>query len=258
MSDGMHARARPSQNPEATAVVAVLSGQDRYLFPQLSGAPLPAGGGETVIKRQFTVGIYDLLGRFLPVALRVDVPYGTTGLYPTSRFLLFSAPSRRSLPGMAVFRGQVWDGVNGRPAAHAVVRIKLGRVELSLAADGSEEGAYYGVADYMGRVCVMFPLPPWIDGEPRSQEATVWVRYQGQELEPLANTAISLLAERDLPELGAITQQPPALIGVGDGRQPYLVVRLAEGRDTILRTPAPPVTDAVDVAQGWALLVYPT
>lgn len=277
VTDGMRLMARPADSPELPAAVAVLAGRDRYVFPALPGAPVPAGPEEAVRKRTFAVGIYDLLGRFLPVALRVDLPYGTTGLYPerktTSdtpgrdgndkdlpRFPLFSAPTRLSLPGMAVFRGEVWDGVNGRPAAHAVVRIKLGRVARHLDEDHDEAGAYYSLTDVNGRLCLMFPLPPVINGKEQDLEATVWIRYQRQPLPTLTKTALSLVAPQDLPELGAITQQPPALMqAAGEAPQPYFLTRLIPKRDTILRAPSPHLgPSSAEAKPGSVFVVYPT
>lgn len=123
---------------------------------------LPNRSAVYVLHHDVTPGTYvltvgDPLGRFLPVALQVDVP--THGLYiftpgsppevPLAGVPLFSTPHRPALEGMAVVRADMFDPIASQPAANAILEVRrfgqlLGR----------------GMADYRGQVAVILPYPP--------------------------------------------------------------------------------------------------
>lgn len=121
----------------------------------------PTLGGDT---RAFVVHVEDRLGRFLPVSLTVTAPVrglfsfavpGGTGLPagPGGAIPLFSAPSRKAPPGMAVLRAELATkpasaGAPTPPLPFALLRASLGSTALA-----------WGLADRDGRATLLFPYP---------------------------------------------------------------------------------------------------
>ncbi|WP_457353992.1 hypothetical protein [Roseateles sp. P5_D6] len=121
--------------------------------------------------RACRIEVRDPYGRFLPLAIDVDLPVrglltwnapwfsppqpivlpGTPGSPPQlmlQRIPLFSAPSRGVPDAQAAVYAQMRDTASGRPAAWALLGVRI---------EGQRCGL--GLADEQGRVAVMFPYP---------------------------------------------------------------------------------------------------
>lgn len=201
--------------------------------------------------QRFVVEVADLMGRFLPAAFRVDLPY--RGIYPTQLvgsppgavlpgFYLFSAPSRSVLADLAVLRAQLVERLPGgqtRPAGYAVLELVAVEPDGTL---GSTPAV--GIADERGSVLVTFPYPGFSasvgfisppPGPPETRlqawDAIVSVRYApASQRRPDSSTRV--------PDLGAILTQPsarflPAATGPGE---PQLNARLVFGQPLTLQT----------------------
>lgn len=193
------------------------------------------------IQLPFILEVTDARGRFLPLAMTVDLPWIESGLFLSSLrstqdpddppgFYLFSAPTRRSDASMARLTGQLWDAAADRPATHA-------RIEVTLDQDGNE---WHGLTD--GRGCVglvlPYPSPEIAAGSPpvpvapalRTWGLTLRVRYAGVELERLDGTG--------LPDFREVARQPYALVQADRSSAPAAAAAftLSFGRDLVLRT----------------------
>ena len=206
----------------------------------------------------FVVEIVDLERRFVPVAVRIDLPLAEPGPYLTHApgsppavapgFYLFTSITRGRPPGVATVRGELVDDVSGSPAAWALIEATV----------AGEEPAY-SIADASGRFNVQFPLPTLpgdlgaLDASPpspigppvqdRAWDLTVTVHYQPGRLAPLPGTDLPDVREifRQQPaELRLDLESPPALASeawVGTIRFDGEVV-LRDGEDPVLRVVA--------------------
>lgn len=97
---------------------------------------------------EFVMAVRDSLGRYLPMTFGVSLPLPFRGTFPENDAVpLFSAPTRPIPPGLGAVRAELRDTGAGSPAAHALMRVKLG------------EGLWSGIADEAGRVLVVLPTP---------------------------------------------------------------------------------------------------
>jgi len=234
--------------PSVAPVRAEINPDGVYVFHRL---PMPRAQGDGSppgpVGPPLVIEVRDRRGRFLPVALRTDDPFAQTELFLVAapshqaesppaadpRFYLFASPTRTSSPRRyAAVRMQMWHRSSGRPAAHALVEVTRA------------DATWYGLADALGRVLVLFPYPPVnasLAGSPppaemeglynQSWELTVRVRYRAQpELQPIPGF--------DLPDLGEIAAQPYAqLLPSEEGvAADSLAGLLHYGRELILTT----------------------
>jgi hypothetical protein len=193
--------------------------------------------------------VQDLYGRFNPVAFSLSLPLPYRGLFlvadtssPDDGFHgvhLYSAPSRTAARTHGILHAEIVDALSGEPAAHAVVEI--GFFDGTLAT---------GIANEQGRVTVIVPLPPLMEGfagspalgpgrplHAQSWNLRVAVRYQPGVLEPLPDTT--------LPEYGDIFRQDysavqtsltsPALLPASPDNELW-PEELQFGRPLVLRT----------------------
>jgi hypothetical protein len=153
----------------------------------------------------YTVAVRDVVGRFLPLELAVDVPVETLVEAP-----LLPAPARPVPPGFAAVRAQLRDAVLDEPAAGAVLEVAP-----------PDMPAARGAADARGAVLVIFPYPEPL-GEPGSPPSTSTLRPLGTETWPVRVRALY----RGPARLLASTSPPTELTEA----------TLAYGRELILRT----------------------
>ena len=247
--DGLEVIARPPDEPNL-ARRAFRTRTGIYGFQNLPGqrrleAPdpnLPAGqhpDSGTFPPVPFVVEVHDRLGRFLDVALLVDVPH--RGLFPTptpavSGFTLVSRSSRPTPGEVGVVRAQLVERLGPgqfRPASHAVLQVQASGVPLQVGISGED-----------GSVVVFFPYPafdaavrggsPALGGpESRLQgwDVTARVRYR-----PAAQTKPDQFARP--PDLGALMNQPfarlwPDQAGPGQLQRP---ARLVYSQPLLLET----------------------
>lgn len=212
--------------------------------PPAGSAAVPPGspGSPGPATRPFVLEVADSERRFLPAAIRLDLPLAEPGVFLTRPpgglagsppgspgspdpprppgFYLFSAPTRARSAGVAVVRGELADALTGDPAGHALVRVSI---------PGQPDR--FGLADAAGRFAVQFPLPPlpgglgslWVspDGAPsppgppisdRTWDLAVDVAWEPALLAPLPGT--------DLPDLARVLDQQPAGIVSAAGSPP--------------------------------------
>jgi hypothetical protein len=182
----------------------------------------------------FIVEVVDLEHRFLPAAIRVELPLPERGVFltrppgsppgaPPPGFYLFSSPIRPRTPGVAVVRGELADAVTGAPAGHALVRV---------AVPGQPQR--YGLADAAGRFAVQFPLPPLAGGL-----GTLWASPDGSSSPPGPP-----VAERTWDLAVAVAWEPAALAPLPGTGLPDLARVLGQLEAGVLLAagspPAPP------------------
>lgn len=158
-----------------------------YVAQRLPGLRAYERSGTSVSERSvpFLVSVEDPRGHYVPVLLRVDLPYtpkkGNHGLYPIAEMsdengggkveptcYLFRSVNRPVGPGQAVVYADLEEKGGSKPAAHAVLKVQRSPTDPGSAgdnsdaedADGSKGEVWYGVADTRGRVAVQFPVPP--------------------------------------------------------------------------------------------------
>jgi hypothetical protein len=154
--------------------------QRTSLFPNRSGVyvlhhasgfrDFEHGGGDAAFwrnapsPRPFIVEVSDQETRFQPFSFTVDVPRRglltateTTSSSPPSSpplgIPLYSSVARAVPAGMAVVRAELWDAMADKPAAWALLEVRI---------TGQEPAR--GLADDKGRIVVMFPYPEPVPG----------------------------------------------------------------------------------------------
>ena len=156
--NGLSVRAWPAGG-EARVVAATVNAAGVAGFHRLPGLQFDPADPFAGDPRQFVVEVADVFGRFQAGRVVVNAPAkGVTivALYPT--------PIRPVPPGRLGLRAELWDSVNDRPAAYALLTVKL-------AANGNGTGAAAaltvvaaGLADDRGRVLAVgdwpTPKPP--------------------------------------------------------------------------------------------------
>ena len=218
---GLEVIARPAGSPGPTHQ-AFRTGSDIYAFHNLGvRAPLTSPPATS----PFVVEISDRERRYLPVAFDVDLPLPYSGVFLTGNgdsppgsgpagFYLYSAPTRSGASGLGVIRGELFDLVGDRPAAHAVVRIVL-----------PGQGSRHGVADSAGRFAVVFPYPAFeesLASSPGGGEATpVSQRTWDFDLEVFYDPAThQALSGTSIPEYSSILGQPQGRLWVNEPASP--------------------------------------
>jgi hypothetical protein len=163
--EGLRVTAWPADAP-GRAVTAYRSRSDIYVLQGLPGLrdieyPSDADdpSGSPPPQRPFVIQVEDSQRRYLPAARAVDLPLPYRGLYPRqsglyspstdapSGFLLLSTVARQRPSWMAGIYGELFDQVNGRSAAHALIQVSVGGEDA------------YGVSDDEGRFAVWLPYP---------------------------------------------------------------------------------------------------
>lgn len=144
-----------------------------------------------LIKKDYLVDVRDQRGRFVPVLLKIKLPYTPRPEFgglrsiaetpsdieaedsdeetPEPTCYLFSAVQRPVRAGQAVVYADLVAEKKGswQPAAHAVLEVRResnsstsnGNSNDSSNSDGNDGAVWYGVADADGRVAVQFPAP---------------------------------------------------------------------------------------------------
>lgn len=252
----------PGRPPGATDLArrAYRTASDVYAFQGLPGLravelPAPGDGGSPgesspPAPRPFVVEARDPRGRFLDVALEVELPLpyrgvflagaATSPLEPSPPGLhLYSAPTRPPSPGIAWVRAELVERATGRPAAWALA---------TLAAPGGRH--WHGISDAAGRLALAFPypdLPDGFGGSPSSPGArplaertwpvTLSIAYAPEERRALPGTPV--------PDYLSILAQSPARVWPGNPEDDAagfdeLDAELEFGRDLTLRTEGRP------------------
>jgi hypothetical protein len=119
------------------------------------------------VQLPFVVEVSDNDQRFLPFQLTMTLPW--QGLFalpcvnvgtppkPTTLVPLFSAPARAVPGGLAVLRAELWDTTANKPAAWAVMDVRV---------PGNQP--FPGMSDEKGRIAIIFPYPEPTDFAPDS------------------------------------------------------------------------------------------
>lgn len=254
--DGLRVTARPlyASGPK---VRANRTRSDIYAFHGLPGMRafeyrLAYSEASPPEQKAFIIEIEDYFRRYNPVALRVALPLPYRGVFLSNMpgspyrpspqgFLLYSAPSRIIPSQMALVRGELTNAITGRPAAHAVVQVRL--------AGGQQQ--WHGVADDGGRFLVVFPYPtieyvfsgspPTIEFRPLKDQrwtVSVEVLYEPNRQEKLPFASV--------PEyLGILTQRRASIVPEASptgspagmsGAVPALLMNLEYGKELVIRT----------------------
>ncbi len=141
-----------------------------------SPASAYASPSDPLAPQNYLITIEDAAGRYLPQAIRLTLPQER--VIPV---LLFSSPARPVSSAFGVIRATLWDAVNQRPAAWAL---------LTATIDSTD---YQAVADARGEVALWVLYPsiqhaPNADTTPMTDLAwpvTISVQYQPSAQEPL-------------------------------------------------------------------------
>ncbi len=160
--DGLTVSAWP-EGQEDRAVAATINGAGVAGFHRLPGLRFDPADPFAGAKRPFVVEVTDAFGRFQTGRVVMDAP--TKGVASVA---LYAAPLRPVPPGRIGLRAELWDAANDRPAAFALLTVKL-------AANGNGGGAAptvvaVGLADGRGRVLAVgdwpAPKPPTVVAPP--------------------------------------------------------------------------------------------
>ncbi len=224
-------------------------------LPGLRAIEYPtAGAAETSPPEPvpFITEILDRRHRFLPVAIKQELPLPYPGVFPSDApssppdggspgFYLCSAPTRPVAPGLTAVRAQLQDWATREPAAYAILEVQTNGDELRC-----------GVADHRGCVAVIFPYPTFTvtlstsppSGPPLAQqkwEVVIRVRYTPDILEHLTPVTIPNL--HTIPDYRSILkqlEQPPSLIHITHNESNDPVesweVELAYGQELVVST----------------------
>jgi hypothetical protein len=166
VKDGLLVTAYPPTNPERR-VQAFTNPSGVYVLRYLPGLhAIENGAGDTNFwsnlppRRPFVIEVQDGNRRFQPFLFTADVP--VQGLFtwecgsppsPTATMVpLYSSPARPVPGGMAVLRADLWDQGANAPAAWAVIEANI-----------PGQQPIRGIADYLGRVALIFPYPEPLD-----------------------------------------------------------------------------------------------
>ena len=182
--DGLTVWAWP-EGKDDRRVAGVLNAAGVAWFGRLPGvtvSPLDPFAG---VGKSFVVEVRDGLGRFLPGRVVVTAP--AKGAVAVA---LRSAPVRTVPPARLAFRAELWDAANDRPAAFALLTVRVARNGNGGAPPETLEQIAkrvlaVGLADRDGRVLVVgdrpTPKPPAVAGPPPKwddpRKLEVEVRY---------------------------------------------------------------------------------
>ncbi|MEZ4768522.1 MAG: hypothetical protein R2844_08860 [Caldilineales bacterium] len=203
-----------------------LPGLERPLAPDFDG-PVP----------NFALRVDDRNGRFLSLSLLLCLPKESLVEVP-----LFSSPSRPALSGQGVLRGQVWDAVNDRPAAWALV---------TAAPDNTT--SYATLADARGVFALFLPyastLPPLMGSPPHGGDDLRWELTIRVHFEP--DGQLRLIGQEP-PDLRSLLEQASAQVHDRTGVIDDHIVRLL-----YLGQELQVVTENLDPPNRMRLLVNP-
>lgn len=164
IADDLRVTLSPLDNP-GKIVVAYRTRSGIYAFDGIPGMQEQETGSSGVdlssppTQRSYILTVDDPGGQFTTVAQVVNLPLPYSGLFlvddefgsPDSRprgFNLYSAVSRLPQSQYVFVRGDLIDAQSSAPAAHALVRVIT-----------EEDISWFGIADDLGRFCVMMPYP---------------------------------------------------------------------------------------------------
>ena len=261
--------AKGTQVPDGLAVTARAEGRrgpvtqafrtasNLFAFRGLDGlravehAPFdPADGSGST----FILEVVDHEGRFAATTILTELPLPYRGVFlngsppllsemgvDESRvpgFLLLSAASRPTPPGLAAVRADLVEYPSRRPAAYALLEVHYG------------EAVWYGPADAAGRAAAFLPFPPVRDAEPQEGEngssaSSVDLPPEGTDI-PLSEKVWELSFR--------IRYQPKSLkFPLGRKRAPELKSVFAQSYRSVWLSPPPPPSSP-SASEGTALL----
>jgi hypothetical protein len=242
VDDGLTVTAIPLET-KGKATLGLRTGSGIYAFhglPGLHDVEYPADASNLdsspPFTRRFIVWVVDNRVRFLTIVFSVDLPFH--GIYPTDSsnslpgFYLFSAPTRPSIPTLAIVRAQLIERPGSpveKPAAHAVLEILE-----------TNNRIWYGIADERGSVVVMFPYPTFTDVSGTRVSPPVTERQQQWEITVRVRytpTKLAVLPGSRIPELHSILGQIQGTICPNPAASAAsLSATLTFGEELILRT----------------------
>lgn len=210
--------------------------------------------------KPFVVEVRDTARRFLPFTFEVKLPargiyrweLGPQGSPPPEEersVPLYSAPTRRPAPGMAVIRMDLWDALADKPAAWAVVEALIDAPPVTVR----------GFADERGRVALVFPYPeppPLTQGSPpQSPPAAgspsftqqIWTIHLAARYVSRRTTAQALPDLRD-----TLAQGSADLWADSERTRPLTEIALRYGRELVVQS-----HDATDGKALSKLLITP-
>jgi hypothetical protein len=195
---GLSVRAWP-EGREDRARTATINGAGVAGFHRLPGVQFDPADPFVGPTRPFIVEVTDALRRFQTGRVRVLAPArGVTSV------VMRSSPTRVVEPGRITFRSELWDAVNDRPAAFALVIVKLvgngGTVPATTLTAGLTDaaGRLLAVADW--------PAPKVPLSGPAPTVPLRWNAPRALTLELLYDPA----APRDVVRLDLVTSAPAA------------------------------------------------
>lgn len=155
--DGLAARAWP-EGDESRRVSATVNGAGVAGFHKLPGVKFDPADPFAGAKRAFVVEVTDSLGRFQTGRVRVEAP--AKGVVVV---VMRSAAARTVTLARLAFRAELWDAANNRPAAFALLTVKV-------AGNGGATIAS-GLSDAAGRLLAVgdWPTPKVPVGAPPSR-----------------------------------------------------------------------------------------
>jgi hypothetical protein len=162
VTTGLHATATPfgARGKTVTAFTTRsgvlawqgLPGLHDFEFGEIEDAILSPSVVSPPATKEFAILVEDLQSRYLPWGVALRLPRADV-----FRALLFPAPSRPAVPGLAVIRGSLKDAERyqqdgtPRPAAYA-------RIEAQYETAGAPT-VYVGLADWRGQFALFLPFP---------------------------------------------------------------------------------------------------
>lgn len=223
----------------------------------------------------FIIEVEDTVRRYLPFSFETRLPF--KGLFvwddnplpPESPLApqmpdglpLFSAPARRTPPGMASIRAELWDETTNEAAAYAVLEARF---------KGQLLGR--GVADERGRIALIVPYPPPArlpQASPPSGPASAsgsnaipplteqeWMIDLAARYGPTASPPN--LAQKFPDIFTVLSQKKAALWQDAERTQQLTTATLKFGRECFVRTEVmSPVTSPIEGAPLAALFITP-
>ncbi len=187
--------------------------------PATDWCPTPDNGDDDA---NFVVAVEDREGRFLPQTLLLCLPKERV-----LEVLLFSAPGRTPLPGMAAIRGEVWERAANRPASWAMITATVGG-DKTYVAIADARGMFALYIPYAVRVSLSPPLNAPVDQLKWPVEFKVFYQPGSQQIVP------GLVA----PNTRSILNQASARVyrRLGNPARPNVTRDLRFGVDLVLAT----------------------
>jgi hypothetical protein len=222
IGEGLSVAAYSSQNPERR-VRALTNHAGVYLLQNLPGLhEAETGAGDEAYwanlpaPKKFVIEVTDNDQRFQPFLFTAELParsFFTLSCLPAASppasppeastvVPLYSAPTRAVPGAMAVLRAELYDSVNQKPAAWAVLEARLNGLP-----------PVTGFADDQGRIALIFPYPepiqPSSSGSPPANRRPLVEQQWVVQLRALYAPS---LASAEIPDLCEVFAQPPATL----------------------------------------------